>query len=324
MVKRQILIPSIAFPRVEERLKVLPELDIALWSPEAIQRQDGSPISPSELKPEIAWIPIDMFFTGQFLEFVEAFLTPGSVKWVQACLAGTDAPPFHRIREAKIRLSNSDSPNAGVAEYVMSSVLNVVHKWPERQKQQAEERWVQEGWREIGEMKWLVVGFGSIGGEVAKRARAFGAEVVGARRTRVVDDRATKMVTMAEIHNELPDADIVIIACPLNDATRGLVDENFFSQMKPESILVNVARGPVVDTKALLSALDRNELSHAILDVFDVEPLNSGNLLWQHPSVTMTSHIAGAGSGITSRGDNVFIEQLTEYLAGRPLRLEVK
>ena len=324
MVKRQILIPSVAFPRVEERLKVLPELDIALWSPEAIQRQDGSPISPSELQPEIAWIPIDMFFTGQFLEFVEAFLTPGSVKWVQACLAGTDAPPFHRIRKAKIRLSNSDSPNAGVAEYVMSSVLNVVHKWPERQKQQAEERWVQEGWREIGEMKWLVVGFGSIGGEVAKRARAFGAEVVGARRTRVVDDRATRMITMDEIHNELHDADIVIIACPLNDVTRGLVGENFFSQMNPESILVNVARGPVINTEELLSALDQNELSHAILDVFDVEPLDSGNALWQHPSVTMTSHIAGAGSGITSRGDNVFIEQLTEYLAGRPLRLEVK
>ena len=324
MVKRQILIPSVAFPRVEERLKVFPELDIALWSPEATQRQDGSPIPFSELKPEIAWIPIDMFFTGQFLEFVEAFLAPGSLKWVQACLAGTDAPPFHRIREAKVRLSNSDSPNAGVAEYVMSSVLNVVHKWPERQKQQAEERWVQEGWREIGEMKWLVVGFGSIGGEVAKRARAFGAEVVGARRTRIVDDRATKMITMDEIHRELPDADIVIIACPLNDATRGLVDENFFSQMNPESILVNVARGPVLNTKALLSALDRNELSHAILDVFDVEPLDSGNALWQHPSVTMTSHIAGAGSGITSRGDNVFIEQLTEYLAGRPLRLEVK
>ena len=94
--------------------------------------------------------------------------------------------------------------------------------------------------------------------------------------------------------------------------------------MNPESILVNVARGPVVNTKALLTALDRNELNHAILDVFDVEPLDSISPLWHHPSVTMTSHIAGAGSGITSRGDNVFIEQLTEYLAGRPLRLEVK
>lgn len=324
MVKRQILIPSVAFPRVEERLKVFGELDIALWSPEATRRQDGTQISFSELTPEIAWIPIDMFFTGQFLEFVEVFLTTGSVKWVQACLAGTDAPPFHQIQKAGIRLSNSDSPNAGVAEYVISSVLNVVHKWPERQKQQAEQRWVQEGWREIGEMKWLVVGFGSIGGELAKRARAFGSEVVGARRTRVVDNRATKMITMAELHNELPNADIVIIACPLNDETRGLVDENFLSQMNPESILVNVARGPVVNTKALLTALDRNELNHAILDVFDAEPLDSVSPLWHHPSVTMTSHIAGAGSGITSRGDNVFIEQLTEYLAGRPLRLEVK
>ena len=101
MVKRQILIPSIAFPRVEARLKVFGELDIALWSPEATRRQDGTQISLSELTPEIAWIPIDMFFTGQFLEFVEAFLAPGSLKWVQACLAGTDAPPFHRIREAK-------------------------------------------------------------------------------------------------------------------------------------------------------------------------------------------------------------------------------
>jgi phosphoglycerate dehydrogenase-like enzyme len=202
--------------------------------------------------------------------------------------------------------------------------MNVVHDWPQRFEDQKTARWAQKGWTEINGGTWLVVGFGSIGGEIAKRARPFGVEVIGARRTRVEDDRADRMITMEELGDVLPSADVVVIACPLTDTTRGLVDKEFLNQMKTSSILVNVSRGPVVDTGDLLEALNSTGPGRAILDVFETEPLEPLSALWSHDSVTLTSHIAGAGSGITRRGDDVFIEQLNAYLEGRELRLEIQ
>ncbi|HAA66263.1 MAG TPA: hypothetical protein DCY36_10575 [Acidimicrobiaceae bacterium] len=324
MSKRQLLIPAASFERVEQRLSVFSsEIDAILWSSNGLTAPDGSSIEPSEFKPEIGWIPIDVLFSGEFLAFVDSLLEPGSLKWVQSCLAGADAPPLQRILNSGIRLSNSDSPNAGVAEYVMSAILNVVHEWPKRRDAQWNKEWVQEGWSEINKQTWLIIGFGSIGGELAKRARPFGVHIIGARRTQVSDERADQMVSMEEVFEVLPSADVVIIACPLTNETKGLVDRNFLSHMNRNSLLVNVARGPVVNTSDLLHMLDSKELAGAILDVFDVEPLETASPLWDHEKITLTSHIAGAGSGITMRGDDVFIEQLGAYLAGRKLRLEI-
>lgn len=314
-----------AHQRVAEQLAALDhDLDLLLWGPDGLTRPDGSIVHSSQAAPEVAWISIDLFFAGQFPALVDSVVASESLKWVQACLAGTDAPPFAKIVDAGARLSNSDAPNVGVAEYVMSSILHVVHGVGDRIADQSARRWVQSGWPEIGTMTWVIIGFGSIGSEVAKRARPFGVEVVGVRRTKVQDGRADRMATMDTLFDELPAADAVIIACPLTDETRGLVDAEFLSRMKPESILVNVARGPIVDTEALLAALDSGKPAKAILDVFDIEPLPEDSPLWTHPSVVMTSHVAGAGAGGAPRGDDLFLEQLANYLDNKPLRLEVK
>ena len=94
--------------------------------------------------------------------------------------------------------------------------------------------------------------------------------------------------------------------------------------MGQRSILVNVSRGPVVNTSDLMEVLDSDRDFKVILDVFDTEPLEAASPLWNHPGVTLTSHIAGAGSGITKRGDDVFFEQLDAYLSGDDLRLELR
>jgi len=206
----------------------------------------------------------------------------------------------------------------------MAAIMNVVHGWPQRNDDQRNGKWSQKSWVEINGGTWLIIGFGSIGGEIAKRARPFGVEVIGARRTEADDARADRMITMDTLGEVLPTADVVVVACPLTDETRGLVDKRFLDQMKDDSILVNVSRGPVVNTGDLLEALDSGKSLKAILDVFDSEPLDPSSPLWNHSGVTLTSHIAGAGSGITKRGDDVFIEQLDAYLSGRPLRLELE
>ena len=158
----------------------------------------------------------------------------------------------------------------------MSLVLSTFHDWAGRIDRRRAGDWLQVPWREVRGSRWLIVGFGSIGRKVATLARAFGAAVVGARRS-VADDADLKatdaMVTMEAIADELPLADVVVLTCPLTEETRGLVDADFLSALRDDVVLVNVARGPVIDTDALLEWLDGDRAATAVLDVFDVEPL---------------------------------------------------
>ena len=318
----QVLLPAPAYERVADRLASLPhQIEPLLWSTDGIVDKDGQPVD--DAAPGAAWMSIDAFFTGEMMTVAQAIVDFGSVSWVQAPLAGIDAPPFQQVIDAGIRFSNSDAPNIGVAEYVMSALLAHRHGIAKRLEHQRDRHWEQAPWPEIGGQRWVIVGFGSIGHEIAQRARPFGVEIVGIRRTAVHDAAADKMATMDELATELALADVVILACPLTEQTRGLVDADFLAAMRPDAVLVNVARGGVVNDEALLGALDHGSIGSAILDVFDPEPLPANSPFWTHENVTVTSHIAGAGAGFLARNDQLFIDQLDDYLAGRPLRLEV-
>jgi phosphoglycerate dehydrogenase-like enzyme len=116
-----------------------------------------------------------------------------------------------------------------------------------------------------------------------------------------------------------PEADVVVLACSLNDQTRELADTAFFAAMKPGSILVNVARGGVVDDRALMAALDRGKVATAILDVFDTEPLPADDPLWTHPGVRLTPHTSFAGDGVQGRWDALFLDNIGRFARGEPL-----
>jgi phosphoglycerate dehydrogenase-like enzyme len=318
----QVLLPAPAYERVADRLASLPHpIEPLLWSSDGVTNEHGQPVENPA--PGVAWMSIDAFFTGEMMALAQSVVGFGSVSWVQAPLAGIDAPPFQEVIDDGIRFSNSDAPNIGVAEYVMSALLAHRHGIARRIENQRDRRWEQAPWPEIGGQRWIIVGFGSIGHEIAQRARAFGVEIVGIRRTAVNDSAADKMATMDDLPAELAGADVVILACPLTDQTRGLVDADFLAAMQPEAVLVNVARGAVVNDQALITALDQGVIGAAILDVFDPEPLPESSPLWVHDGITVTSHLAGGGAGFLARNDQLFIDQLDNYLAGRPLRLEV-
>jgi phosphoglycerate dehydrogenase-like enzyme len=318
----QVLLPALAYERVADRLASLPhQIEPLLWSSDGVTNKDGQPVENPA--PGAAWMSIDAFFTGEMMALAQSIVDFGSVSWVQAPLAGIDAPPFQEVIDAGIRFSNSDAPNIGVAEYVMSALLAHRHGIAKRIENQRDRRWEQAPWPEIGGQRWVIVGFGSIGHQIAQRARPFGVEIVGIRRTAVNDSAADKMATMEGLTAELAGADVVILACPLTDQTRGLVNADFLAAMQPEAVLVNVARGAVVNDQALITALDQGVIGAAILDVFDPEPLPESSPLWVHDQITVTSHLAGGGAGFLARNDQLFIDQLDNYLAGRPLRLEV-
>ena len=336
MTPWQVLLPADDYARLADRLEALEHrIEPLLWNRDGVRLRNGSQIADAkgtprgdaDYAPAAAWVSIGLLFGGNLAPFVDAALAPGTLRWTQACLAGTDAAPFQHLLKAGVQLSRSDAPNDATAEHTMSLVLSTFGDWAGRIDRRRAGEWLQVPWREVRGSRWLIVGFGSIGRKVATLARAFGASVVGARRS-IADEEdlmaADAMVTMETITDELPLADVVVLTCPLTSETRGLVDAEFLSALRDDVVLVNVARGGVIDTDALLAWLDGDRAATAVLDVFDVEPLPDHSPLWQHPKVVMTTHIGGAGSGMVGRNDDLFISQLATFLAGGTPRLLVE
>jgi phosphoglycerate dehydrogenase-like enzyme len=152
--------------------------------------------------------------------------------------------------------------------------------------------------------------------------RAFDARVIGVRRNPSGDEPVDHMITPAEMLAVLPEADVVVLAAPATDETQHLVDARFLGAMRERALLVNVARGALVDERALIAALDSGRPAHAVLDVTEVEPLPPASPLWSHPNVTVTPHTSGGGTGRYRRAADVFAANLRRYTSGGQLRDE--
>lgn len=166
----------------------------------------------------------------------------------------------------------------------------------------------------------LVVGLGGIGREVARRAKGFDMEVLATRRSRKEPPAYVDRQGVAEdLDDMLSLADVVVLCVPLTDETEGMINERTLGLMKPGAYLVNIARGKVVDTDALVAALDSGHLAGACLDVTEPEPLTPGHRLWSMPNVVITPHVASRASLTGERRRALLEANLQRFGAGEPL-----
>ncbi len=283
----------------------------------------GKPVPPRDVEVDYLWLTSHINADGFRDKAFEVVLGCKHIGVLQTFNAGLDYSVYKTIAAKGIRICNSSAQGVAIAEYVLGQVMSVLQPIGLQRELQRSKTWQQTPFRELSQTRWLIVGFGPIGQEVAKRVQAFGAKTSLIRRTPAPTPLADKVGTMADLHAFLPEADIVVLACSLNDTTRGFASTDFFARVKPGAILVNIARGPLIDDAAMLASLDAGRLDTAILDVYHTEPLPPSDPLWSHARVRMTAHTSFSGSGVRGRWDALFLDNIARFTRGETLLNEV-
>ncbi|WP_274562267.1 2-hydroxyacid dehydrogenase [Streptomyces spiramyceticus] len=251
---------------------------------------------------------------------VRPFAEMTSVRAVQTLSAGIDhVQPGLADLPAGVQLCNARGVHeASTAELTLALILASLRGIPGFVHGQDKEEWRSGFYPALADKSVLIVGYGSIGAAIEDRLTPFEcARVARVARSARTTERGL-VHPLAELPRLLPTADVVILATPLTEATQGLVNSGFLARMKDGALLVNVARGPVVDTKALLAELESGRL-HAALDVTDPEPLPAGHPLWHAPGVLISPHVGGSTSAFMPRAKRLMAGQLSRFAANEPL-----
>ncbi|MFC4472590.1 2-hydroxyacid dehydrogenase [Streptomyces xiangluensis] len=244
-----------------------------------------------------------------------------SVRVVQTMSAGIDhVQPGLGLLPAGVQLCNARGVHdASTAELTLTLILSSLRGIPDFVRGQEREEW-RSGFRPaLADKSVLIVGYGSVGAAIEDRLAPF--EV--ARVARVA--RSARETERGPVHpitalpELLPDADVVVLMTPLTEQTKGLAGADFLARMKDGALLVNVARGGVVDTKALLAELEGGRI-RAALDVTDPEPLPKGHPLWHAPGVLISPHVGGPTSAFYPRAKRLLVDQFHRFVNREPMR----
>ncbi|MCT9097197.1 D-2-hydroxyacid dehydrogenase [Haloarchaeobius sp. HME9146] len=239
---------------------------------------------------EDAEIVTGMWLTDELLDRAE------NLQLFACAYAGTGHLPRNRLDELGVTLTNASGvhgPNIG--EHVLGAILTFSRRFHEGFRRQDRKEWRSYETHELKGSTVTIVGLGALGQATAKRLQGFGVETVGVRYSPEKGGPTDEVIGFEEdaIHDALARTDYLVLACPLTDLTEGLVGTSELVTLPPNAVVVNVARGPVVDTDALLNALRSNWIRGASLDVTDPEPLPADHDLWNLGNVQITPHNAG-------------------------------
>jgi phosphoglycerate dehydrogenase-like enzyme len=255
--------------------------------------------------------------------------------WVHSASAGVERVLTPAGRERGLVVTNARGVfSRPIAEYVLMMILAVSRRLPQLLELQHERTWQPLEGAELRDVTVGIVGLGSIGRAVGSLASAFGCRVIAIRRgadggeaiaagdgldepeRRYVPDRVTGPAGLSEL---LAESDFIVLAAPLTAETDGMIDEAALAGVKPGSWLINVARGKLVDERALLRALHEGPLGGAVLDTFREQPLEADSPFYDLPNVIVTPHTSWSSGRVLDRSVELFCDNLRRYAAGGPL-----
>lgn len=249
------------------------------------------------------------------------------LKWIQSLSIGTD-----RFEEGGVPAHVTFTNAAGlkgrtVGEHAMALMLGYMHALPEMERFRQNSEWGRPALRtrieSVEGHTLLLLGYGSIGQEIARKSKAFDMNVVALNRSGSGDGDADTVAPLTQLNEWLPKADFVANSLPLVPDTEKLIGIPELALMKSTAVLINVGRGPVFDQAALLQALKDNTIAGACLDVFDEEPLSANDPLWSHENVIISPHVGGTGGPVGPRFAELLSENIVRFQQGKPLKNEV-
>ncbi|MEV0609977.1 D-2-hydroxyacid dehydrogenase [Polymorphospora rubra] len=276
---------------------------------------DAGPLLPDYFDAEV------MLRSSMGEEMFDGILANApKLRWVQITAAGFDwvgGELFQRrLAEGLLYTRSPHSYNVPIAEYVIASALLHARAFPALREAQDRHEWVRLVARDFIGSTMLVFGTGSIGGEVAWRARALGARAIGVNRGGGAVEGFDRVVPAGEARTVLPEADWVVLAMPLTPENRYFFDAEHFAAMKETAVLINVGRGALVVEDALVDAVTTGTISGAVLDVFEEEPLPAASRLWGLPRTMVTPHTSFRAAGNINRLYEDFCANFDRFLAG--------
>jgi D-2-hydroxyacid dehydrogenase (NADP+) len=281
---------------------------------------------------DVAWITRDV--TG--LSTKHAVIEPlagcyrvlrrsSSLRWVHTHSAGLDRPIYPELMARGVAVTASPGANADVvAQTALGAVLALARRFPQLMAAQAQRRWAPLVAGplppDLAGQQVVLVGWGAIARRLQPWLAMLGLKVSVVRRCAEPAGPGIETLRYADLPRALPSAQWLILACPLSTETRSLVGTAALAALPMGAMLVNVARGEVIDEAALIDALHRGHLGGAFLDVFQTEPLAPESPLWALPNVVVTPHSAGQSAGHATRTASLFLDNFRRWLAGTPLR----
>jgi len=237
-----------------------------------------------------------------------------NLRFIQLTSAGFDRVPMDYVKKQGIEIYNARGVySVPMSEYVLAGVLQLYKHMGEFRDCQKNRQWIKHrNLKELFGKNVLIVGCGNVGTECAKRFKAFDAIVIGVDIVVKSDDNYNVVKPLSVLNEALEYADIVVITVPLTDETRWLINRERLQHLKDGAVLVNIARGAIVQTEALMDELQSGRLS-AVLDVFETEPLENKSILWELENVIITPHNSFVGESNGVRLNRVIMDNLKKY-----------
>lgn len=274
-----------------------------------------------------AELPDTDIFVGWSLR-PEQFALAKKLKWIHATAAGVNQLMYEGVRRSSVVVTNSRGVmTIPMAEHTLGLILALARRIPSAVRHQAQKHWAQQDiWNEqppteINGRTLLVVGYGAIGQELGRRARALGMRVVGVKRDPSRGtEHADAVVGSSRLREVLGEADFVVLATPVTPETEHAFGQREFETMKESAHFINVGRGTLVETGALIEALQKKKIAGAAIDVAEQEPLPPESPLWSAPNLLITPHLSAASEQLWHRHAALLLDNLNRYFKGQELR----
>ncbi len=274
-----------------------------------------------------AELPDVDIFVGYSLR-PQQFLLAKKLKWIHSTAAGVGQLMFPELKASSVVVTNASGIHSvPMAEHILGTLVALARHFPDCVRYQAAHRWAQqEIWdkplrpRELAGQTLLIIGFGAIGRELARRVRPLGMQIWAMTRSGTGDaSLADRILPAVQLNGVIHQADYVVLAAPETPETHHLIGAKQLAAMKPTAYLINVARGTLVDEAALIEALEKRAIAGAALDVTSEEPLPAESPLWGLENVFITPHMSAASEYLWDRQTDLLLQNLERWFSGREL-----